>query len=49
MSRVSKRLIGTPTLAALDPQPGSGAAPGIGFAIDSNTVRRVAAGLVASG
>ena len=49
MSRVSKRLIGTPTLAALDPQPGSGEAPGIGSVIDSNTVRRVAAGLVASG
>jgi S1-C subfamily serine protease len=36
------RVIGIPTLAALDPQMGSGQAPGIGFAIDSNTVRRVA-------
>jgi putative serine protease PepD len=46
---LSGRVIGIPTLAALDPQQGSGEAPGIGFAIDSNTVRRVAAGLVASG
>jgi len=41
-------VIGIPTLAALDPQMGSGQAPGIGFAIDSNTVRRVA-GALASG
>ena len=45
---LSGRVIGIPTLAALDPQMGSGQAPGIGFAIDSNTVRRVA-GALASG
>jgi S1-C subfamily serine protease len=39
---LSGRVIGIPTLAALDPQMGGGQAPGIGFAIDSNTVRRVA-------
>src|SRR3954471_14096567 len=38
---LSGRVIGIPTLAALDPQMGAGVAPGIGFAIDSNTVRRV--------
>ena len=45
---LSGRVIGIPTLAAVDPQIG-GAAPGIGFAIPSNTVQRVAAGLTASG
>ena len=39
---LSGRVIGIPTLAALDPQMGASEAPGIGFAIDSNTVRRVA-------
>jgi hypothetical protein len=34
------RVIGTPTLAAPDPQMGAGEAPGIGFAIDGNNVRR---------
>jgi S1-C subfamily serine protease len=42
---LSGRVIGIPTLAALDPQMGAGVAPGIGFAIDGNTVRRVAAAL----
>src|SRR3954462_2543069 len=41
LADLSGRVIGIPTLAALDPQMG-GQAPGIGFAIDSNTVRRVA-------
>jgi putative serine protease PepD len=45
---LSGRVIGIPTLAAVDPQMG-GAAPGIGFAIPSNTVDRVATGLTASG
>ncbi len=45
---LSGRVIGIPTLAALDPQMGASEAPGIGFAIDSNTVRRVAAVLVHS-
>ena len=44
---LSGRVIGIPTLAALDPQLGSGQAPGIGFAIDRNTVRRVAGALIA--
>jgi S1-C subfamily serine protease len=42
------RVIGIPTLAADDPQIG-GAAPGIGFAIPSSTVERIAPGLIASG
>jgi putative serine protease PepD len=42
---LSGRVIGIPTLAALDPQIGASEAPGIGFAIDSNTVRRVTAAL----
>jgi putative serine protease PepD len=42
---LSGRVIGIPTLAALDPQMGATEAPGIGFAIDGNTVRRVAAAL----
>ncbi len=41
---LSGRVIGIPTLTAVDPQIG-GAAPGIGFAIPSNTVQRIAAGL----
>jgi S1-C subfamily serine protease len=42
---LSGRVIGIPTLAALDPQMGASEAPGIGFAIDANTVRRVAGAL----
>jgi S1-C subfamily serine protease len=42
---LSGRVIGIPTLAALDPQMGSSVAPGIGFAIAANTVRRAAAAL----
>jgi putative serine protease PepD len=42
---LSGQVIGIPTLAALDPQMGAAEAPGIGFAIDSNTVRRVAGAL----
>jgi putative serine protease PepD len=45
---LSGRVIGIPTLAALDPQMGASEAPGIGFAIDSNTVRRVAEALAQS-
>jgi len=42
-------VIGIPTLAAVDPQIGSSgsAAPGIGFAISSNTVKDIAGQLVA--
>lgn len=39
------RVVGIPTLAATDPQLG-GEAPGIGFAIPSNTVRAVATRLI---
>jgi putative serine protease PepD len=42
---LSGRVIGIPTLAALDPQMGASEAPGIGFAIDSNTGRRVTGAL----
>ena len=42
---LSGRVIGIPTLAAVDPEMGGSPAPGIGFAIDSNTVRRVASAL----
>jgi putative serine protease PepD len=45
---LSGRVIGIPTLAALDPELGGSQAPGIGFAIGSDTVRRVADGLIAS-
>jgi putative serine protease PepD len=34
-------VIGIPTLAALDPQLGGAQAPGIGFAIPSNTVKQI--------
>jgi S1-C subfamily serine protease len=44
---LSGRVIGIPTLAALDPQVGGGQAPGIGFAIPSDTVRAVVARLLA--
>src|SRR4051812_9627439 len=43
------RVIGIPTLEALDPELGETQAAGIGFAIPSDTVRKVAAGLIASG
>jgi len=42
-------VIGVPTLAALDPELGNSAAPGIGFAISSNTVRSIAPQLIAQG
>src|SRR6476619_2175399 len=42
-------VIGIPTLAATDPQLGGGAAPGIGFAIPSNTVKRIADQLIRDG
>jgi S1-C subfamily serine protease len=45
---LSGQVIGIPTLAALDPELDGSQAPGIGFAIDSNTVRRVATELVSA-
>jgi S1-C subfamily serine protease len=44
---LSGQVIGIPTLSAIDPEMGA-TAPGIGFAIDSNTVRSVATSLVGS-
>ena len=46
---LSGRVVGIPTLAALDPDLGGSQAPGIGFAIPSNTVRQVANRLIAGG
>jgi putative serine protease PepD len=43
---ISGNVIGMPTLAVSDPQEG-GKAPGIGFAIPSNTIRQVASQLIA--
>jgi putative serine protease PepD len=43
------QVIGIPTLTALDPELGGAQAPGIGFAIPSNTVRRIANQLIATG
>lgn len=45
---LSGRVVGIPTLAATDPQIG-GTAPGIGFAIPSDTVTRIAKQLIATG
>jgi S1-C subfamily serine protease len=45
----SGAVIGVPTLAALDPEMQGTPAPGIGFAIASNTVQSVAGQLVRSG
>ncbi|MCU1456607.1 MAG: serine protease, partial [Actinomycetia bacterium] len=42
-------VVGIPTLAATDPQLGGGSAPGIGFAIPSNTVKLIADQLIAKG
>jgi S1-C subfamily serine protease len=42
-------VVGIPTLAAIDPQLGGSAAPGVGFAISSNTVTRIAGQLVKQG
>jgi S1-C subfamily serine protease len=46
---LNEQVVGIPTLAATDPQLGGGAAPGIGFAIPSNTVTLIAKQLVANG
>ena len=42
-------VVGIPTLAATDPELGGSAAPGIGFAIPSDTVRDIAGQIVAHG
>jgi S1-C subfamily serine protease len=46
---LNEQVVGTPTLAATDPQLGGGAAPGIGFAIPSNTVTLIANQLIQTG
>ncbi|GAA3653313.1 trypsin-like peptidase domain-containing protein [Nonomuraea antimicrobica] len=46
---LSGQVIGIPTLAATDPQLGGGAAPGIGFAIPSNTATDIAGQIVQKG
>jgi S1-C subfamily serine protease len=46
---LSGQVIGIPTLAATDPSLGGGAAPGIGFAIPSNTAMDIAAQIVKHG
>jgi S1-C subfamily serine protease len=43
------KVIGIPTLAATVPELGGGAAPGIGFAISSNTAKRIADQLISTG
>ena len=43
------QVIGIPTLAATDPELDGGTAPGIGFAIPSNTVRDIATQLISQG
>lgn len=43
------QVIGIPTLAATDPQLGGGSAPGIGFAIPSSTVKRIADQIIKNG
>jgi S1-C subfamily serine protease len=42
------QVVGIPTLAAVNPE-GGGAAPGLGFAISSDTVHRIAPQLISSG
>lgn len=46
---LSGRVIGIPTLAARDPQLGTAAAPGIGFAIPASTVTHLADQLIEHG
>jgi S1-C subfamily serine protease len=46
---LSGRVIGIPTLAALDPQTGGGSAPGIGFAIPANIVTDITRQIIDNG
>jgi putative serine protease PepD len=46
---LSGQVIGIPTLAGLDPEFGDAQAPGIGFAIPSSTVQRVANQVIGKG
>jgi putative serine protease PepD len=47
LADLSGRVVGIPTLAALDPDMGNAQAPGIGFAIPSDIVQRIADRLIA--
>jgi S1-C subfamily serine protease len=49
LADIQGQVIGIPTLAAVDPELGGSAAPGIGFAIPSNVVRDIASQIVAHG
>ena len=46
---IEGNVVGVPTLAALDPELGGSQAPGIGFAIPSNTVKSIARQLIDGG
>jgi putative serine protease PepD len=46
---LTSSVVGIPTLAATDPQLGGGQAPGIGFAIPANTIKRIAQQLIDTG
>jgi S1-C subfamily serine protease len=46
---LARQVVGIPTLAATNPELGGAQAPGIGFAIPSNTVKRIADQLIANG
>ncbi|MDQ0796776.1 S1C family serine protease [Streptomyces sp. B1I3] len=46
---LESEVIGIPTLAATDPEPGGSAAPGIGFAIPVSTVRKVVDQIIENG
>jgi putative serine protease PepD len=48
LADLSGRVVGIPTLAALDPDMGNAQAPGIGFAIPSDKVQRIANRLIAA-
>ena len=49
LSDIQGRVIGIPTLAATDPELGGSAAPGIGFAIPSNLVKKIATQIIRFG
>ncbi|MER5944103.1 trypsin-like peptidase domain-containing protein [Streptomyces sp. NPDC001928] len=46
---LDSEVIGVPTLAAVDPDVGDSAAPGIGFAIPSSTVQKIADQIIEDG
>ncbi|WP_405144927.1 trypsin-like peptidase domain-containing protein [Sphaerisporangium sp. NBC_01403] len=49
LTNLSGEVIGVPTLAAINPELGGGAAPGIGFAIPSSTAKDVAEQIIKNG